>query len=147
LGFLLFGISWLLHGAKVITFEVIINSITMSEKIKVQELTIEGVVYVPKSNQISKVVEVSGEDSVWEIGKNYLIRTVTMIQIGTLVKVTEKELLLADACWVADTGRFSEAMAKGTLKEVEMFPGSCIVGRGAIVDAAEWIKSLPTETK
>lgn len=111
------------------------------------EITIDGTVYVPKSNASQKVIELTKEDSVWEIGKNYLIRTVTMIQLGTLKRVTDKELVLSNACWVADTGRFSIALEKGTLNEVEMFQRDVIVGRGGIIDATEWLAEIPKTTK
>lgn len=72
----------------------------------------------------------------WVIGKIYLIRTVTMIDTGRLVAVTEHELVLEDAAWIADTGRFAQAVAKAEFGEVEPFPdGRVIVGRGAIIDA------------
>ena len=78
----------------------------------------------------------AAQDSHWEIGKPYLIRTVTMIDTGRLVAVTDKELVLEDAAWIADTGRFSEAVAKAEFGEVEPFPdGRVIIGRGAIIDA------------
>lgn len=112
-------------------------------KNKVEKLQVEGITYVPESS----VIEVNGEDSVWQIGKNYLIRTVTMIQLGTLKTVTEKELLLSEACWVADTGRFHVALETGELNEVEMFKNDVIVGRGAIVDATEWTFDLPETSK
>lgn len=74
----------------------------------------------------------------WEIGKNYLIRTVTMIDIGRLVAVTPTELVLVDAAWVADTGRFSECLKTGSYSEVEPFPdGRVIVGRGSVIDAVQ----------
>lgn len=118
------------------------------EKIKVDELVIEGVTYVPKNSlKSSKVIELDGTESVWEIGLNYLIRTVTMIQLGTLVKVTDKELVLSNACWVADTGRFTQALEKGTLNEVEMFQRNVIVSRGGIIDATEWLTNLPKTQK
>lgn len=76
------------------------------------------------------------DDSHWEIGKPYLIRTVTMIDTGRLVAVTDKELVLEDAAWVADTGRFAEALKKAEYSEVEPFPqGRVIISRGAIIDA------------
>jgi hypothetical protein len=72
----------------------------------------------------------------WEIGKNYLIRTVTMVDSGRLVAVTEHELVLEDAAWIADTGRFSDAVAKAEFGEVEPFPdGRVIIGRGSVIDA------------
>jgi hypothetical protein len=77
-------------------------------------------------------------DSAWEIGKIYLIRTVTMIDTGRLVGVTEHELILEEAAWIADTGRFSDAVKKAQFNEVEPFPdGRVIVGRGAIIDAVQ----------
>ena len=79
------------------------------------------------------------DDGHWKIGKNYLIRTVTMIQSGRLVAVTDKELVLEDAAWIADTGRFSKALEDlDALKEVEPFPeGQVIIGRGALIDAVQ----------
>lgn len=82
------------------------------------------------------------------IGADYFIRTVTMAQSGKLVKVFQQELVLTNAAWVADTGRFTEALASGDFSEVEMFPAGeeVIVGRGAISDAVQ-IKSLPSVQK
>ncbi len=79
------------------------------------------------------------DTSAWEIGKIYLIRTVTMIDVGRVVAVTPQEVVLEDAAWIADTGRFHN-MITGTAdpKEIEPFPeGRAIVGRGAIIDAVE----------
>ena len=83
----------------------------------------------------------------WEIGEIYLIRTVTMIDTGRLVAVTEQELVLEDAAWIADTGRFSDAIEKAEFNEVEPFPdGLAILGRGAIIDAVK-IKKSPRSQK
>ena len=89
----------------------------------------------------------SGDNSHWKIGSNYLIRTVTMIQVGRLELVTEKELVLSSAAWIADTGRFYNALRDGTLSEIEPFPNDIIVGRGSIIDATEWTHELPKEQK
>lgn len=84
---------------------------------------------------------------VWRIGGKYLIRTVTMIDTGRLVEVDDHELVLEDAAWIADTGRFTQAIAEGTFSEVEPFPnGRVIIGRGSIVDAVE-IPTLPRKQK
>ena len=87
------------------------------------------------------------DDSHWEIGSSYLIRTVTMIYTGKLHKVTDKELVISDVAWIADTGRFSDAFITGELEEVEPMPGNVIIGRGAILDATIWSHDLPTEQK
>ena len=86
-------------------------------------------------------------DSPWEIGKNYMIRTVTMIDAGKLIAVTSQELVLEDASWIADTGRFMQAVEKAEFGEVEPFPdGKVIIGRGSIIDAVE-IKIVPRRQK
>lgn len=78
------------------------------------------------------------DDSAWEIGKIYLVRTVTMIDTGVLVAVTPQELVLEDAAWIADTGRFSDAVKAAAFSEVEPFPdGRVVIGRGAVVDAVK----------
>lgn len=72
---------------------------------------------------------------IWELGKQYLIRTVTMTIAGRLKRLEDKELLLSDASWIADTGRFHDALKTGEFDEVEPFISDVIVGRGSIVDA------------
>lgn len=74
----------------------------------------------------------------FKIGANYFIRTVTHHHTGRLVEVTPTELVLEDAAWIADSGRFSNALKNCSFDEVEPFPpGRVIVGRGALVDAVE----------
>ena len=83
----------------------------------------------------------------WEIGKNYLIRTVTMIDTGKLVAVTAQELVLESAAWIADTGRFSNCLQSCNFNEVEPFPeGRLILGRGSVIDAIQ-IPKLPRDQK
>lgn len=84
----------------------------------------------------------------YEIGEKYLIRTVTMIHTGRLIGVTESELVLEDGAWIADTGRFNEALKTGNFEEVEPFPeGKLIVGRSAIIDACKVSFDLPRGVK
>ena len=73
----------------------------------------------------------------YEIGEPYLIRTVTFIYTGKLVAVSEHELVLEDAAWIADTGRFADSLKDlNKLKEIEPYPdGRVLIGRGALVDA------------
>lgn len=81
----------------------------------------------------------------FKIGKAYFIRTVTMIVVGKLEEVHESELVLSDASWIADSGRFSDALKGGEkkLNEVEPFFDDVIVGRSAIIDATIWAHDLP----
>jgi hypothetical protein len=83
----------------------------------------------------------------WKLGAIYLIRTVTMIDTGRLVQVTPQELVLEDAAWIADTGRFHSALLSSDFSEIEPFPdGRVIIGRGSIVDAVE-IKTINRSAK
>ena len=84
----------------------------------------------------------------WEVGKNYFIRTVTHHLTGKLVQVFPTELVLMDAAWIADDGKFSEAIKTETFSEVEPFPDDrqVIVGRASLIDATE-IEKLPRHTK
>lgn len=76
------------------------------------------------------------ESGPWEIGKKYFIRTVTMSLTGELISVSPQELVLKDAAWIADSGRFNEAIRDiSKCDEVEPFENPAIVGRGSIVDA------------
>ena len=83
----------------------------------------------------------------FEIGKKYLVRTVTMIQVGRLVAVYPTELVLEDASWIADTGRFSETLKTGEYDEIEPFDKPIIIGRGSIIDATQIDSKLPKERK
>jgi hypothetical protein len=70
-----------------------------------------------------------------------------MHYVGRVAAIESDHVLLTDASWVADSGRFSEALATGRLNEVERVPGVALVGRGAIVAAFEWRHALPVETR
>lgn len=84
----------------------------------------------------------------YKVGKPYFIRTVTHHYTGRLKKVTTNELLLENACWIADDGRFYNALKDGELKEIEPFPdGDVVIGRGAVLDACEWLHDLPGKQK
>lgn len=87
--------------------------------------------------------------SPYSIGKNYFIRTVTHYLTGHLVRVTAKELVIKNAAWIADSGRFMQFLRDGTVNEVEPFPKDLevIVGRGALIDAVEWRHELPSVQK
>lgn len=115
---------------------------------KPETMMIDDVKYV-REDSIKKPTPqiISANEAPWQIGKNYLIRTVTMIDTGKLVAVTATELVLEDAAWIADTGRFSDALKSCSFGEVEPFPdGQLIIGRGAVIDAIQ-INSTPRSKK
>jgi hypothetical protein len=79
------------------------------------------------------------------LGVPYFVCTVTRYFTGTLVEVTDHELVLVDAAWVAHTGRFGAALATGKLEEVEPYPDGehVIINRSALVDVCRWRHPLP----
>ena len=83
----------------------------------------------------------------YEKGKNYFIRTVTHYLTGRILNVGNMEIVLEDAAWIPDTGRFSDAIKNVNFSEVEPYPeGPVIIGRSAVIDAVQ-IKTLPRSVK
>lgn len=81
------------------------------------------------------------------VGKAVVIRTVTYHYIGRLAAVTPTELVLDEASWLADSGRWHQALKTGVVSEVEPYPGRCYVSRGAVVDVSEWLHALPKDAE
>ncbi len=79
-------------------------------------------------------------------GKKLFIRTVTYFLVGKVEAVEDGFIRLSGASWVADTGRFSQAISDGTLNEVEPV-GNAYVSLGSIVDMFPWTHELPTKQK
>lgn len=94
-----------------------------------------------------KVKVIDGKAVPFEIGGKYFIRTVTYFATGEVEDIKGDFLVLKDAAWVADTGRFREAIMKGVLNEVEPVEVAMFVNMNAITDAFEWISPLPREQK
>ncbi len=85
----------------------------------------------------------------YEIGKNYLIRTVTMIYTGRLLEVYDHELVIDKACWIPQTERWNESVDKCIFREQEPYgkDRKVILGRGAILDACIPGGELPKVAK
>lgn len=85
----------------------------------------------------------------YKIGETVFIRTVTYHYTGRVLAVYANEIVLADATWVADSGRWSAALQTGTLSEVEPYPDGAevVISRGAIVDVSPWRHPLPRTVK
>lgn len=81
-------------------------------------------------------------------GKNYLIRTITMCDIGRCVDVVGNFLILEKASWIADTGRFNECLVDPLkFNEVEPFKHELYINLNSIVDATLFPYDLPEEPK
>ena len=109
-------------------------------------ISIDNVEYIRKDDA-SNLPAMTTLQAPYKIGQAYHIRTVTMALSGRIKWVGEKELVLTECCWIADSGRFADYL-KDTSKasEVEPMNGDVIVGRGAIIDATE-VSSLPSSHK
>lgn len=82
------------------------------------------------------------------VGKAVFIRTVTMHYVGRLKSAHDHELVLTECSWVADSGRFHDALRDGKLSEVEPYvTEEVIIGRGGILDVSEWRHEIPKEQK
>ncbi len=78
------------------------------------------------------------------IGESVFIRTVTFHYTGRVRSVTATDIVLDDAAWIADSGRYEAALRTGKLSEVEPVPaGWIIISRGVVVDIAGWMHPLP----
>ena len=80
------------------------------------------------------------------IGKKLFIRTVTYHMTGKVKARIGNFFHLVNAAWIADSGRFMDAIKKGELNEVEPV-GEALININSIVDMFIWKHELPKEQK
>lgn len=80
------------------------------------------------------------------VGKKFFFRTVTYHLTGRVKKVIGNILELEDAAWIADSGRFMQAIKEGTLNEVEPV-GTAYINVNSVTDFFPWNHNLPKEQK
>ena len=96
--------------------------------------------------------QVSGDESVDissvedMVGKSFYFRTVTYHLVGNVKKVMGNFLELKEASWVADSGRFMNAIRDGELSEVEPV-GTAFVNLQSVTDFFNWKHPLPKDQK
>jgi len=95
---------------------------------------------------LTKEPQITERDSWVNVGENYFIRTVTHYYLGRVTRVTPYEIVLSDAAWIGDTGRFSDFLKNGRTDtmEVEPYLEPVAVSRAAVVDIARWTHDLLT---
>lgn len=105
-----------------------------------REITLNGIKYINADT-------INASEPFWVINQSYFIRTVTMYLVGRLESITSGELVLSSCSWIADTGRFHDAIKRGVFEEVEPFVNVVLVNRTAIIDATIFSHDLPTDQK
>lgn len=80
------------------------------------------------------------------VGEKYFFRTVTYHLTGKVRKVIGTILELEDAAWIADSGRFMQAIKDGKLNEVEPV-GKAYLNINTVTDFFPWKHALPKEQK
>lgn len=82
------------------------------------------------------------------IGKKLFIRTVTYHILGKVEKIIGNVAQLSKASWIADSGRFSEAIKNGFGSSAEIEPlGEWFVNLNSAVDFGEWKHELPNKVQ
>lgn len=76
------------------------------------------------------------------VGKKYFVRTVTVYYVGKLKEIKGDWLVLENASWVADTGRFNNFLKNGSCNEHESYVDDVYVPLNAIIDATQWQHEL-----
>ena len=80
------------------------------------------------------------------IGAKWYFRTVTYHSVGEVKKIVGRFAYMKNASWVADSGRFMQAIKNGTLDEVEPV-GDAFVNLDTVVDFFPWKHQLPKGQK
>ena len=83
----------------------------------------------------------SGSTSL-KVGCKYLIETATKFYLGELVSMTSQTIVLANSCWIADTGRFADFMKTGKPNEAEPVEALVHIPHTSINAAIEWAHAL-----
>ena len=93
---------------------------------------------------VEEQVDVSELDDL--IGNKFFFRTVTYHMVGKVVGRIGMIVELANASWVADSGRFMGCIRDGSISEVEPV-GTCFVNLNTVTDFFPWKHQLPKEQK
>lgn len=82
-----------------------------------------------------------------QIGKAYLFRTVTRIEVGRVVSVCGDFIEIEDASWISDTGRYHDCLVSGAFGEVAPYPNGAVLNSSAFLSYAPWDHPLPRQKK
>ena len=113
----------------------------MSKTLEISDETYEK---IKEQLNADELIDVSTLDDL--VGKKFYIRTVTYHCTGKVVKRMGAFIQLEDGAWIADSGRFTQAIKDGDLNEVEPV-GTMWVNLSSVVDFFPWKHKLPTTQK
>ena len=82
----------------------------------------------------------------FEVGQKLFFRTVTYHITGEITSVDGDFVTLKDAAWIADSGRFADAIRTGEYAEVEPLPDGWRVNVTAVTDCGP-VSTLPMTQK
>ncbi len=111
---------------------------------KTLEISDETYEKIKEQLSADELIDISTLDDL--VGQKLFIRTVTYHMTGEVVKRMGAFIQLKDAAWIADSGRFNEAIKNGTLNEVEPV-GTAWINLSSVVDFFPWKHKLPKEVK
>jgi hypothetical protein len=80
------------------------------------------------------------------VGEKLFLRTVTYHLVGRVERILGNFFQLSDASWVADSGRFMQAIKQGQLNEVEPI-GDAWINMDTVTDFYRWNHDLPDRQK
>ncbi len=103
---------------------------------KIDDLTIREAKEL--ANMFNKCEAVKNDFNPFTVGDVWFIRTVTHHLTGEIKDVGQQELVLkgGTVMWIADDGRFTQAISEGKFNETEVYGDQdVVVGRGSIIDA------------
>ena len=111
----------------------------MTRQLEVSEET-----YQKIKDQLSmdEVFDLNSYDDL--VGKKFFFRTVTYHMTGMVTGIMGNVAKLKDAAWIADSGRFMDAIKDGKLNEVEPV-GEAYINLQTVVDFFPWKHKLPKE--
>lgn len=103
-------------------------------------------IYDKIKDQLNEDEQIDISDFEDFVGTKLFIRTVTYHLVGKVEKIVGHFLVLKNASWIADSGRFMNAIKDGKLDEVEPV-GDAFVNINSITDMFPWKHSLPKDQK
>lgn len=81
------------------------------------------------------------------VGKKYLIKTLTAIDLGRLIAITGNFITLDDASWIIKGKTLSDLLCSTNgITASERFRKPVHINVNSIVDATEWELALPKES-